>query len=145
MTPGYAGGDSQHPTYEQVSMGTTGHAEVILIEYDSVTISFTKLLEVFFELHDPTTLNRQGADVGTQYRSIILYANEEQEKEAKETIEKLKQEKPVVTEVLPLTKFYPAEEYHKNYYARHPHEGYSEAVIEPKMKKLRSLFSGLLK
>lgn len=145
VTPGYAGGMLDNPTYEKVSTGTTGHAEVILIEYDRGTILFTKLLEVFFELHDPTTLNRQGADVGTQYRSIILYETEDQKKEASEAIEELNKVKRVVTEVVLLTKFYPAEEYHKNYYARHPDEGYGKIVIQPKLRKLKNKFSGLVK
>jgi peptide-methionine (S)-S-oxide reductase len=149
VTPGYAGGHKENPTYEQVSTGTTGHAEVILIEYDPGVVPFSKLLEVFFASHDPTTLNRQGADVGTQYRSIILYETETQKEEAEQAIKELERkkayQKPIVTEVVPLKKFYPAEEYHKKYYERHPNEGYSQAVIAPKVGKVREKFKELLK
>lgn len=149
VTSGYAGGSVPNPTYEQVRTGTTGHAEVILVEYDPGVIPFRKLLEVFFTSHDPTSLNRQGADVGTQYRSILLYATEEQRAEAerynKELTDAKKYEKPIVTELVPLGAFYPAEEYHKNYYARHSEEAYSATVIAPKMEKLRREHSDLLK
>lgn len=149
VTPGYAGGSVPSPTYEQVSMGNTGHAEVIRIEYDPEIIPFAKLLEVFFASHDPTTLNRQGNDIGTQYRSVILYSSEEQKNEAEKAIYKLteskKHGKPIVTELAPLENFYPAEEYHKRYYENHPDEGYSSFVIAPKVEKVRKEFKENLK
>lgn len=145
VTPGYAGGDVENPTYEMVSRGNTGHAEVIQIEYDPDIIPFRKLLEVFFASHDPTTLNRQGNDIGSQYRSIILYTNEVQRGEAEKAVFDLTRMKeygkPVVTEVVPLVKFYPAEEYHKRYYENHPDEGYSMAIIAPKVEKIREKFA----
>ncbi|MBI3627169.1 MAG: peptide-methionine (S)-S-oxide reductase MsrA [Candidatus Sungbacteria bacterium] len=153
VTPGYAGGalsaDGKNPTYGQVSSGKTGHAEVILIEYDPSIISFQTLLDVFFISHDPTTLNRQGNDVGTQYRSVILFSTDDQKKEAEASIADLAGEKKysraIVTEVVPLGAFYPAEEYHREYYQRHPTEGYSQYVIEPKMQKLKKERPDLLK
>lgn len=149
VTSGYAGGTMPNPTYEQVSSGKTGHAEVILVEYDPSAISLEKLLEVFFASHDPTTLNRQGNDVGTQYRSIILYKTEAQRALALAHIQKLtdakKYDRAIVTEVKPLEVFYPAEEYHKDYYLRHPDEGYSQAIIAPKVEKIRREHSELLK
>lgn len=149
VTSGYAGGTLPNPTYEQVSSGKTGHAEVILVEYDSSLISFEKLLEVFFASHDPTTLNRQGNDTGTQYRSVILYRTEEQRGAALAAIQKLtdakKYERAIVTEVKLLEVFYPAEEYHKDYYARHPNEGYSQIIIAPKVEKIRREHAELLK
>ncbi len=149
VTPGYAGGTTENPTYESVSGGNTGHVEVINIEYDPETISFAILLEVFFASHDPTTRNRQGNDVGTQYRSILLYTIEEQRAEAERFIAKLaesgKYKDPIVTKIALLQKFYPAEEYHKNYYIRHPDEAYSELVIAPKIEKIRREHKGLLK
>ncbi len=149
VTSGYAGGDAPNPTYEQVSMGKTGHAEVIRIEYDPEVITFGKLLEVFFTAHDPTTPNRQGVDVGTQYRSIILYTTADQKQEAEAQIQELtkaqKFEKPIVTEVKPLDAFYPAEEYHQNYFERNSGEPYAEAVIKPKVGKVKHAFSDLLK
>jgi len=149
VTPGYAGGSVKNPTYEMVSSGNTGHAEVILVEYDPTIITFQKLLEVFFESHDPTSLNRQGNDVGTQYRSILLYKTTEQLREVEEYIKKLTNErkyaKPIVTELVSLNDFYPAEEYHKDYFARHPDELYSENIIKPKVEKIRKEFSKFLK
>jgi peptide-methionine (S)-S-oxide reductase len=149
ITPGYAGGKTENPTYEQVSSGKTGHAEVILVEYDPEIIFFEKLAEVFFDSHNPTELNRQGNDVGTQYRSILLYATEEQKNIAESYIKKIidsgKYQKPIVTEIAPLDKFYPAEEYHKEYYAKHPNEGYPMAVINPKVEKIKEKYSDLLK
>ena len=149
VTPGYAGGGTLTPTYGAVSSGKTGHAEVIQIEYDPSVIPFQKLLEVFFSSHDPTALNRQGNDVGTQYRSILLYTTPEQKSETEEYIKRIAESKkntnPVVTEVIPLTVFYPAEEYHKNYFAKHPDESYSEAIIAPKIEKVRREYSELLK
>ena len=149
VTSGYAGGKTPDPTYEEVSKGETGHAEVILIEYDEKILPFEKLLEVFFDSHDPTTLNRQGNDVGTQYRSIILYTNASQREMAEVYIKELndskKYERKIITEVVPLKKFYPAEEYHKKYYERHPYEGYSELIIKPKVEKIKEKYSELLK
>lgn len=149
VTSGYAGGTVTHPTYEQISTGRTGHAEVVLIEYDPAVISFQKLLEVFFDAHNPTTLNRQGNDRGTQYRSIILYAEDDQRRAAEEYIKKLaaseKYADPIVTQAVPLDAFYPAEEYHKQYYQTHPDEGYSRAVIKPKVEKIQKQYADLLK
>jgi peptide-methionine (S)-S-oxide reductase len=149
VTSGYAGGNVANPTYEQVSSGKTGHAEVVLIEYDPVQIEFKKLLEVFFSSHDPTSLNKQGNDIGTQYRSILLYKTPEQHKEAENYIKQLtdskKYSKAIVTEAVPLTVFYPAEEYHNDYYARHPNEGYSQFVIKPKIEKITKEYAQLLK
>lgn len=148
-TSGYAGGNVPNPTYEQVSTGTTGHAEVLLVEYDPKKISFEKLLAVYFDSHDPTQINRQGPDVGPQYRSILLYTTNEQKEATEKYIKKLteakKYKKPIVTEVVPLEVFYPAEEYHKNYYAKHREGGYSEAVIKPKVEKIKEKYAELLK
>lgn len=149
VTSGYAGGTFPHPTYSQVSTGRTGHAEVILVEYDPAIISFEKLLEVFFDAHDPTTLNRQGADVGTQYRSIVLYATDEQRDGVERYIEKLtasgKYSDSIVTQVVALDAFYPAQDYHKQYYETHPDEGYSLAVIKPKVDKIKEKYVDILK
>ena len=149
VTSGYAGGKVENPNYEMVSMGETGHAEVILVEYNPAEISFSKLLEVFFESHDPTSINRQGNDVGTQYRSILLYTNLEQKKLAESFVAKLSAEKkyskPIVTEIVPLAKFYPAEQYHQEYYANHSEEGYSKFIIEPKVEKIRKEFGESVK
>lgn len=149
VTPGYAGGKTQNPNYAQVSTGNTGHAEVIRIEYDPKAISFEKLLEVFFASHDPTALNRQGSDTGTQYRSVIFYTAERQKQQAEEFIQQLttrgKYAKPIVTEIAPLDKFYPAEEYHKRYYENHPDAGYSAYIIAPKVEKIRKEFKDQLK
>jgi peptide-methionine (S)-S-oxide reductase len=138
VVSGYAGGHVKNPTYEEVCTGTTGHAEVIQIEFDPAVISYEKVLEVFFEAHDPTTLNRQGADEGTQYRSVIFYHNEEQHKaagRAKLAAQALWPD-PIVTEIKPLDKFYAAEGYHQDYFRRNPNQGYCTFVIKPKMKKL---------
>jgi peptide-methionine (S)-S-oxide reductase len=138
VASGYAGGKRDNPTYEEVCAGTTGHAEVIQIEFDPSRISYEDLLDVFWQAHDPTTLNRQGADVGTQYRSIILYHNERQ----KAAAEKSKQaaasqfKAPIVTEIVPLTKFYIAERYHQNYFNNNPKAPYCSFVIRPKLDKL---------
>ena len=138
VASGYAGGKRDNPTYEEVCAGTTGHAEVIQIEFDPTKISFEDLLDVFWQAHDPTTLNRQGADVGTQYRSIILYHNDRQ----KEAAEKAKKaaasqfKNPIVTEIVPLTKFYKAERYHQNYFNNNPSAPYCNYVIRPKLDKL---------
>lgn len=149
VLPGYSGGDVENPTYEQVSSGRTGHAEVISIEYDSSIISYQNLLTVFFATHDPTTLNRQGADVGTQYRSVIFYKTEEQKKEVENFIAEInnssKEGSPVVTEIKPLEKFYEAENYHKDYFANNPGNPYCELVINPKLEKVKQKFSELMR
>ena len=146
---GYADGELADPSYEQICTGTTGHAEVIQITFDSDIISFHTLLEVFFALHDPTTLNRQGADVGTQYRSIILYHNESQFSEAEQFIAALntsgKWPAPVVTELKPLDIFYEAEKYHQNYFQLNPTNRYCQAVISPKLAKLEHEYPAFLK
>lgn len=149
VTVGYAGGEMTNPTYEQVSSGRTGHAEVVKIEFDPLVVSYQKLLEIFFTIHDPTTLNRQGNDIGEQYRSIILYTSEEQKKTAESFIQKLAEsneyENPVVTQVVLLDKFYTAEEYHQKYYYANPQSPYCQLVIAPKIKKFQEKFGALLK
>lgn len=146
---GYAGGTTKNPTYEQVCSGRTGHAEVVKVEFDPTAISLRDLMTVFFSTHDPTTLNRQGNDVGTQYRSTILYADEEQKQEAASFIKELEEAKtfkePIVTTLEPLTEFYPAEEYHQKYYANNPYQSYCQYMIPPKLSKLKKQFSELLK
>lgn len=147
VLPGYAGGESKNPTYEQVSTGKTGHAEVIKIEYDSSIVSYQDLLTVFFATHDPTTLNRQGADVGTQYRSVIFYTTEEQKEQAEKFILEInnsnKEGSPVVTEIKSLEKFYEAENYHKDYFANNKGNPYCELVINPKLERVKQKFSEL--
>jgi len=136
---GYAGGQTKNPTYKDICTGKTGHAEVIKIHFDpQKVVSFSQILEIFGNAHDPTTLNRQGADVGTQYRSTIMFYDEKQKKEAELWKEKLtsKLVDSVVTEIVPAPKFYPAEEYHQDYYAKNPEQGYCSFVIRPKLKKL---------
>jgi peptide-methionine (S)-S-oxide reductase len=137
---GYAGGKVPNPTYQEVSTGATGHAEVVQIEYDPSRIPYEEILEVFWKAHDPTTLNRQGADVGTQYRSVIFTHNEEQKRIAEGSKQKLaasrKYRNPIVTEILPLQGFYPAEEYHQDYYDHNSTAGYCTFVIAPKLQKL---------
>jgi peptide-methionine (S)-S-oxide reductase len=146
VTSGYAGGHVQQPTYEQICNGDTQHAEVILVQYDETQISFAQLLDVFFATHDPTTLNRQGNDVGTQYRSVIYYLNEEQRGQAQQRIDALKADGlNIVTELSPAPVFYPAEDYHQNFFARNPSQGYCNFAIPPKLMKLRSKFQDLLK
>ena len=149
VASGYAGGHTPHPTYEQVCTGTTGHAEVVQIVFDPDVVSFRDLLDVFFTIHDPTTLNRQGGDVGTQYRSGIFYHSEAQRATAAATIAELGAagvwDDPIVTEVVPLTQFYPAEEYHKDYFRRNPNQSYCRVVIAPKVAKARSKFLAKLK
>lgn len=143
---GYAGGTVENPTYDQVSMGTTGHAEVIQIEFDPALISYNDLLTVFFATHDSTTLNRQGNDTGPQYRSIILYSNDRQKQDAEKYIQELKSDGlKVVTEVKPMGEFYPAEEYHRNYYKNNSDAPYCQVIIEPKLKKVQEKFYALLK
>ena len=148
VTPGYAGGTKQNPSYEVVSNGNTGHAEVIQIEYDPSVIAFDDLLAVFFNTHDPTQLDRQGNDIGEQYRSVIFYTTPEQKEKSErlitELIEKKAYEKPIVTEVKPLEAFYPAEEYHKDYYKRNSNAPYCEIVIAPKLEKLQKRFATLI-
>ena len=146
---GYAGGASANPTYEEVCSGRTGHAEVVRVTYDASAITFRDLLDVFFTVHDPTTLNRQGADVGTQYRSVIFYEDEAQREAAERAIEELSRsgvyEGAIVTEVSPAPEFYPAEAYHADYYRRNPGQGYCQAVIAPKLAKLRRKHADRLK
>lgn len=149
VAPGYAGGQTENPTYYKVSNGDTGHAEVIQIEFDPSQISFKDLLTVFFATHDATQVNRQGNDVGTQYRSIVLFTNEKQQKEAEEFIKELnassKEGRPIATEVASFTKFYPAEQEHLDYYARNREQGYCQLIIEPKLQKVQEKFAELLK
>lgn len=141
---GYSGGNVKNPSYREVCTGTTGHAEVVQVAFDPEVISFQELLEVFWQTHDPTTLNRQGADVGTQYRSVIFYHNEEQKEIATQLLNKLNEEKafenPVVTEVSPFTEFYVAEESHQDYYRNNPEQGYCTMVIRPKVEKFKKVF-----
>ncbi|MFO7837015.1 MAG: peptide-methionine (S)-S-oxide reductase MsrA [Candidatus Thorarchaeota archaeon] len=145
VTSGYAGGDVKNPTYEEVCSGNTGHAEVVQIEYNPEEISYEELLEIFFETHDPTSLNRQGNDVGTQYRSAIFYHNEEQKRKAEQKKTELnengKYDNPIVTEIRPLKKFYPAEDHHQDYYKKYPGRGYCRVVIKPKLEKAERTFS----
>lgn len=138
VTSGYAGGETENPAYEDICTGKTGHAEVVRIEYDPEKITYEKIVDLFWDAHDPTTLNRQGADVGTQYRSIILTKNEEQAKLARESKERAqaKFKSPIVTEIVPLGKFYPAEDYHQDFYRQNPLHPYNMAVIRPKLQKL---------
>lgn len=141
-TPGYTGGTSKNPTYAQVCGGNTGHAEVLQVEYDPKIVSLEKLLEVFFKTHDPTTVDRQGADVGSQYRSIILYNSDAQKSIITKFIkeEQSNFEKPIVTEIKKLDVFYPAEDYHKNYYKKNPIQPYCMFVIRPKVEKMKKEF-----
>jgi peptide-methionine (S)-S-oxide reductase len=146
---GYAGGRVPHPSYEQVCTGRTGHAEVVQVTFDPAQLAYRDLLEVFFTIHDPTTLNRQGADVGTQYRSIILYQTPEQEQTARAVIAEINASgiwpNPIVTQVEPLDRFYPAEAYHQNYFERNPYQPYCQIVIAPKVAKARQKFLARLK
>lgn len=149
LESGYSGGTIKNPAYREVCMGTTGHAEVCRITYDKTKVSFDELLEVFWKTHDPTTLNQQGNDIGTQYRSAIFYHNEEQ----KQLAEKYKEEinksgaypKPIVTEISPLINYYKAEDYHQNYYNQNGQEGYCRYVIQPKVEKFEKIFKNKLK
>ena len=149
VVSGYAGGAKENPTYKEVSSGEAKHAEVIRVEYDPTIISYGTLLSVFFSTHDPTTLNRQGGDVGTQYRSAIFYTDEQQREDAKKFVKKLEKEKvfenPIVTEIQPLTKFYEAEEYHQEYYKNNKEALYCKVVIDPKIQKLQATYAHLLK
>ena len=141
---GYAGGKRPNPTYEQVCSGATGHAEVVQVAYDPEIVSYKDLLDVFFTIHDPTTLNRQGGDKGTQYRSAVFFESPEQERLANEAISEFTKaavwDDPIVTQVVPLEKFWPAEEYHNDYFARNPQNPYCAVVIAPKVSKARKLF-----
>ena len=141
VVSGYAGGTVANPSYEAVCTGRTGHAEVVQVTFDPAVLSYRDLVEVFFGIHDPTTLNRQGADVGTQYRSAIYSHSPEQERTARAVIAELERDQvfdsPIVTEVVPFTVFYPAEEYHQDYFRRNPGQGYCRAVIAPKVAKFR--------
>lgn len=149
IEPGYTGGFVPNPSYEQVSTGATGHAEAAQITFDPKVISYKEILEIFFATHDPTTLNRQGPDVGTQYQSAIFYQNEEQKAVAEKMIEGLNKEgiwdKPIVTKVEPLKVFYNAETYHKDYYKLHPKEPYCQAIITPKIIKLQQRYINKIK
>lgn len=146
VVSGYAGGYTANPSYEDICKGDTHHAEVVLVDFDESQISFAQLLDVFFATHDPTTLNRQGNDIGTQYRSVIYYFDEEQRQIAEKAIRQLKAEGlDIVTELSSVPTFYPAEEYHQNFFARNPTQGYCNFSIPPKLLKLRSKFEGLLK
>lgn len=149
VVSGYAGGDTPNPTYQQVCSGATGHAEVVQIEYDPDVVSYRDLLEIFFTIHDPTTLNRQGADIGTQYRSAIFYHDEAQRRAAEEIIDEMQSEgvfaDPIVTEVSPLDTFYPAEDYHQDYYANNPNQAYCQVVVAPKLAKFRKKFAEMRK
>lgn len=144
---GYSGGDIKNPTYEEVCTGKTGHAEVIKIEFDPSILPYDKLLEIFFEMHDPTTLNRQGNDVGTQYRSAIFYTNEKQKELAEKMMESLapKYSSKIVTQVKPFTAFYKAESYHQNYYNENQNQPYCSLVISPKIHKFEEKYKDLLK
>lgn len=149
VVPGYAGGRAENPTYQQVCGGGTGHAEVVQVEFDPSEVSFTDLLRVFFTFHDPTTLNRQGADVGTQYRSVVFYHSDEQKAAAEQVIRDLTETGAwtgrIVTEVTPLPAFYAAEDYHHRYYERNPNAGYCRVVIAPKVAKFRETYRPKLK
>ncbi|HQW85331.1 MAG TPA: peptide-methionine (S)-S-oxide reductase MsrA [Ferruginibacter sp.] len=149
VTSGYSGGTVPNPTYEQVCSKTTGHAECLNILYNPAVISFDELLEVFWQVHDPTTLNRQGADVGTQYRSVIFYHNDEQKAKAQKYKVALDKSgawaNPIVTTLEPFTKFYPAENYHQNYYNNNTSQGYCQFVIRPKLEKFEKVFKSKLK
>lgn len=148
VEPGYSAGQIPNPTYEQVCSGKTGHAEVVRVEFDPTVISYQALLEVFFSIHDPTSLNRQGNDVGTQYRSIILTTTQEQYKIAQSTFLSLLESgaypKPLVTQTEPLTTFFPAEEYHRDYFAKNPLQGYCMMVVKPKVDKFKKAFKPIL-
>jgi peptide-methionine (S)-S-oxide reductase len=149
VVSGYAGGEVPDPTYEQVCGGATGHAEVVQITFDPGAVSYRELLEVFFTIHDPTTLNRQGGDVGTQYRSAVFYHSPEQRETAEQVVAEMTAEgvwdAPIVTEVVPLETFYPAEDYHQDYFERNPLQPYCRAVVAPKVSKFRKHFLERLK
>jgi peptide-methionine (S)-S-oxide reductase len=149
VTPGYSGGKMDNPNYHAVSEGTTGHAEAIQLEFDPKVISYERLLEVFFKLHDPTTLNQQGNDVGTQYRSLIFYHDENQKEIAEKVRKQIKNDKvysnPIVTEIVPFVKFFEAEDYHMDYYAKNADQPYCRIIIDPKITKLYKDFKDQVK
>src|SRR6478609_4655067 len=149
VVSGFSGGKNANPSYEEVCSGTTGHAEVVQITFDKNVTNLDEIFKVFFTVHDPTTLNRQGADKGTQYRSIIFYATEEQKQEAQSIISELNKAKvyqnPIVTTIEPFTKFYKAEDYHQNYYANNKNQPYCQMVIQPKIEKFEKVFKDKLK
>lgn len=149
VVSGYAGGQTANPTYEQVCGGRTGHAEVVQVTFNPEVLRFRDLLEVFFSIHDPTTLNRQGADVGTQYRSVIFYQSPEQKEMAEQMLSELEasgtHKSRIVTEVSPLTHFYPAEDYHQEYFERNPRQPYCQMVVGPKVAKFRKSFAARVK
>jgi peptide-methionine (S)-S-oxide reductase len=149
VEPGYSGGNVENPTYEQVSTGTTGHAEVVQVTFDPDVISYEEILRIFFSTHDPTTLNRQGPDVGTQYRSVIFYHDDQQRAIAEQIVKEIAREEvfdaPLVTRVEPLKVFFEAEDYHKDYFKRHPEQPYCTVVIAAKIAKLRDLYLSKLK
>lgn len=149
VTSGYTGGTLAQPTYEEVGTGRTGHAEAVRVVFDPEVLTYADLLRLFFAVHDPTTVDRQGADVGPQYRSAIFYESEEQERQAQDVIAELTADgvfpAPIVTQVVPLAEFWPAEAYHHDYYANHPEQGYCRVVIAPKLEKLRRHYADRLK
>jgi peptide-methionine (S)-S-oxide reductase len=149
VEPGYSGGTVADPTYEQVCTNETGHAEVVQVTFDPAKLSYRELLEAFFSTHDPTTPDRQGADIGTQYRSVIFYHDPAQREAAEEVIMELTREKvfpnPIVTQLVPFERFYPAEDYHREYFRRNPRQAYCQAVIAPKLSKFRAHFRSKLK
>lgn len=149
VVSGYSGGHTENPTYQEVCAETTGHAEAVQLKFDPSEITYKELLQIFFATHDPTTLNRQGNDVGESYRSAIFYHSENQKKIAEELIEEIEEEgifsDPVVTEVTEFTNFYDAEDYHQDYYANNPNQGYCAAVVGPKVAKFRKVFADKLK
>ena len=146
---GYTDGTTVNPTYQQVCTGKTGHAEAVQVRFDPSKVSYREILDIFFSVHDPTTLNQQGADTGTQYRSDIFYHNEQQKTIAGELIEELNKarlwEKPIVTQIAPLDKFYPAEDYHREYFSQHPEQAYCQMVISPKVNKFRKQWAKRIK
>lgn len=147
VTAGYSGGQTEKPTYDEVCSGITGHAEVVQVVYEPSVVALDQLLEIFWKTHDPTTLNRQGADVGTQYRSAIFYSNEQQKRRAVQYKNELNNagvwDKPIVTEISPIQNFYPAEDYHQDYYQKNPVAGYCQFVIVPKLEKFKNIFSDM--
>ena len=147
VSSGYAGCEIENPSYQQICTGLTGHAEVVQLDFDSSIVSYNTLLEMFFTLHDATQLNRQGNDVGTQYRSVIYYHNEQQKAESQAMIDALQKQirEPIVTELSPLTNFYPAEQYHQDYYNENPNQGYCSILIAPKLAKFEQYYADKLK
>jgi peptide-methionine (S)-S-oxide reductase len=149
VVSGYSGGKTRNPSYREVSSGITGHAEVVQVTFDPRQVSFKQILEVFFTIHDPTTLNRQGADIGTQYRSAVFYHSPDQKATAEQVVRELTNAevwgKPIVTEPVPFSEFYPAEDYHQEYFANNPEQGYCQVVIAPKVAKFRKKFLSQLK